>query len=155
MTDRFAGTREATPEQREAARHLIAKAKHLKDAEDEAAFAEVWARDARLAITSNGTSAPVIEGRDAIMVFYRRNWANGAHGAGDERETHVGENPFVVAFGDDRLLATHTAIFAARRGPMPRLIGFGEFRDEIIFEDGAWRIADRRSSLRRRARRSA
>ncbi|MFD2499974.1 nuclear transport factor 2 family protein [Rhizorhabdus histidinilytica] len=94
-------------------------------------------------------------GRDAIMAFYRRNWAAGAHGTGAERETHVGENPFVVALGDYRLLATHTAIFAARRGVMPRLIGFGEFRDEIVFEDGAWRIADRRSSLRRRPRRSA
>ncbi|MBO9376706.1 hypothetical protein GG804_08000 [Sphingomonas histidinilytica] len=155
MTGPFAGTREATPEQREAARHLIARAKHLKDAEDEAGFAQVWAHAARLAITSNGTAAPVIEGRDAIMAFYRRNWAAGAHGTGAERETHVGENPFVVALGDYRLLATHTAIFAARRGVMPRLIGFGEFRDEIVFEDGAWRIADRRSSLRRRPRRSA
>lgn len=155
MTSPFAGTREATPEQREAARHLVAKAKHMKDAEDEAGFAEVWASKARLAITSNGTAAPVIEGRDAIMAFYLRNWATGAHGAGDERETHVTENPFVVAVGEGRLLATHTAIFAARRGIMPRLIGFGEFRDEIIFEDGAWRIVDRQSSLRRRPRKTA
>jgi hypothetical protein len=155
VSSMFAGTREATPEQREAARHLVAKAKHLKDAEDDAGFAEVWARDARLAITSNGNPALVIEGRDAIMAFYRRNWATGAHGAGEERETHITENPFIVALGEDRLLATHSAIFAARRRVMPRLIGFGEFRDEIIFEDGAWRIVDRRSSLRRRPRKSA
>ena len=155
MSDIFEGTREASPEQREAARHLIAKAKHMKDAEDEAGFAAVWARDARLAITSNGTPAPVLAGRDAIMAFYRRNWATGAHGAGDERETHIAENPFIVAIGEGRLLAAHSAIFAARRGVLPRLIGFGEFRDEMIFEDGAWRIIDRKSSLRRRPRKSA
>ena len=155
MSSPFAGSREATPEQREAARHLVAKAKHMKDAEDDAGFASVWAREARLAIVSNGTPAPVIVGREAIMAFYRRNWATGAHGAGEERETHIAENPFIVALGEDRLLATHTAIFVARRGVMPRLIGFGEFRDEIILEDGSWRIVDRQSSLRRRPRKSA
>jgi hypothetical protein len=151
----FAGTHQATPEQREAVRHLLAMAKHLKDAEDEAGFTEVWARNARLAIISNGAPPHVIEGRDAIMTFYRRNWATGAHGAGEERETHIIENPYIVAFNETRLLAAHTAIFAARRGIMPRLIGFGEFRDEILFEDGAWRIADRRSDLRRRPRKSS
>lgn len=151
----FSGTFEATAEQREAARHLLARVKHLKDAEDEVAFAEVWAREARLTIVSNGAEPVVIEGREAIMRFYRRNWATGAHGSGEGRETHVIENPYVVATGPDRLLAVHTAIFAARRGAMPRLIGFGEFRDELTFEDGAWRIADRRSDLRRRPRTSA
>lgn len=149
----FVRAREATPEQREAARHLIAKAKHLKDAEDEAEFAGIWARNARLAIISNGATPVVIEGREAIMAFYRGNWANAAHGSGDERETHVIETPYVVALGADRLLAAHNAIFVARRGAMPRLIGYGEFRDELVLEEGDWRIIDRRSDLHRRPRR--
>lgn len=145
-------THEATSEQREAARHLLAKVKYLKDAEDEAGFREVWTRDARLAIISNGAAPLVMQGRDAIMAFYQRNWAAGAHGSGEERETHVIENPYVTGLSGNRLLALHTAIFAARRGVIPRLIGFGQFRDEILFEDGAWRIADRQSDLRRRPR---
>ena len=146
-------THDATAEQREAARHLIAKVKHLKDAEQEAPFAELWARDARLAVTSNGALVAELAGRAAIMAFYRRSWDQAGHGAGESRETHVFDNPYVVAIGGDRLLATYAAMFVAWRGDIPRLMGFGEYRDEIVFEEGAWRIADRRQWLRRRPRR--
>ena len=148
-------TREATPHQRDAARHLLAAAKHLKDAEDPVAFAEVWARDASLTIRSTSGEIGPLRGRDAIMDFYRRNWARGAHGAGAERETHVCDNPYIVASAAGRLHAVHSAIFAAMDGEIPVLIGFGEFRDELVEEDGRWRILIRESTLRRRRRTSA
>ena len=149
------GTHEATAEERDAARHLLAKIKYMKDAEDEREFSQLWARDARLAIVSNGAEPLVIDGRAAIMAFYLRSWATGGHGLGGDRETHIFENPYIVALDDSRLLAVHTAVFAAMGGDLPRLIGFGTFRDELIFEDGMWRLADRRSNLRRRPRKPA
>ena len=150
MTD--LATRDATPEQRDGARQLLAAAKYLKDAEDAVAFAEVWARDASLVIHSTSGEIGPLRGRDAIMAFYQNNWARGAHGAGSERETHVCENPFIVATASGRLHAVQSAIFAAMDGDTPMLIGFGEFRDELVEEDGRWRILSRVSTLRRRQR---
>jgi hypothetical protein len=141
-------------EERDAVRHLLAAAKHLKDAEDPIGFAEVWSKNAELTIHSNDRQLGPLFGREAIMEFYRANWARGSHGSGEGRETHVAENPYVEALGEDRFRATHSAIFAAMSNATPILIGFGEFRDEIVKEDGQWRIDIRVSTIRRLSRSS-
>jgi hypothetical protein len=142
--------RDATPVERDAARHLLAAAKYLKDDEDEAAFAEIWAERARLTIHSTSGQFGPITGRDAIMDFYRASWARGAHGSGANRETHIFENPYIVALGGGQLEARHNAIFARMAIDGPVLVGFGAFRDIIIEERGRWRIVDRVSHLSRR-----
>lgn len=149
MINPYDNSREATPEQREAARQLLIDVKYLKEAEDEARFSLVWAEQAKLSVTSNGVTAPLLEGRVAIMEFYRRNWARGVHGRGDMREVHVAESPLVRQMDNDRLLALHSSVFVAFPGGMPRLIGFGEFRDELVHEQGCWRIDTRSSRLSR------
>ena len=136
-----------TANQRSEALALLAAVKYAKDDEDEAAFAACWAAGARLEITSNGQSAPPLEGRDTIMAFYRRVWEDGGHGLGSERETHVAEHPRITMLADGMLLARHSSAFFNQRDGVPRLVGFGEFRDELIEEDGALRIALRQSRL--------
>lgn len=140
-------TKPPTPKQRSQALALLAAVKYAKDDEDEAAFAACWAAGARLEITSNGKSAPPLEGRDTIMTFYRRVWENGGHGLGSDRETHVAEHPHITVLADDMLLARHSSAFFNQRDGVPRLVGYGEFRDELIEEDGIWRIALRQSRL--------
>ena len=136
-----------TSEQRSRVLALLASVKYAKDDENEPAFAACWAAAARLEITSNGRSAPPLDGRDSIMAFYRQVWSSGGHGLGSERETHVAEHPHITLLADGRLLARHSSAFFNLRDGVPRLVGYGEFRDELIEEDGALRIALRHSRL--------
>ena len=136
-----------TPDQHSEALALLAAVKYTKDDEDEAAFAACWAAGARLEITSNGQSAPPLDGRDSIMTFYRQVWSSGGHGLGSERETHVAEHPHITVLANGRLLARHSSAFFNQRDGVPRLVGYGEFHDELIEEDGALRIALRQSRL--------
>ncbi len=137
--------------QREAVRHLLAAAKHLKDAQDDAGFAAVWAKDAELTIHANGRQIGPIVGRGAIMEFYRANWARGAHGTGEKRETHVAENPYIQQLSAQRFQAIHSVALVAMGDDAPILVGFGEFRDVVVHEEGLWRIAVRNSRLSRRS----
>lgn len=137
-------------EQHNAVLQLLAEAKYRKDAEDEEGYAEVWARDARLTIHSNDRLLGPIIGRAAIIEFYRKSWACNEHGSGDGRETHIAEHPFIKPGGNCRCRAIHSAIFTAMDGDEPVLIGFGTFTDDIVFEDGRWRILERISNIRRR-----
>lgn len=132
-------------EEHHAVMALLAATKMLKDDEDVPGFAACWAREARLSIHSNGRDMPPLQGRDAIMGFYSQVWKTGGHGLGAERETHIAEPPYVVALEKGRLLARHAAVFVKWQGDGPVLVGFGEFRDEIIFEEahGALRCASR------------
>jgi len=139
-----------TPDQRAAVLQVLADAKYLKDAHDAVRFAQVWARDAHLAIETNGEALPLLVGRDAILAFYQANWARGSHGVGDARETHVAEHPFIDVSRDGRLRVVHSAVFMAMSRQEPVLIGFATFTDELVFEDGSWRIASRHSSIHRR-----
>ena len=139
-----------TADQHHAVMALLAATKYLKDDEDAEGFAACWSHDARLSIHSNGQDMAPLVGRAAILDFYRQVWTTGGHGLGVDRETHVAEAPYIVALEGGRLLARHTAIFVKWHGDGPALVGFGTFRDEIIFEEGAWRIDVRQSHLRRR-----
>jgi hypothetical protein len=141
-------------EQIVAAQQLIAAAKHTKDAEDEAAFTAVWARGATLVIESNGRQLDPLKGREAILAFYRKNWRVGAHGSGAGREVHVAEPAHITAASEGRLLARHNAIFVAMDGAEPLLIGFARFHDELVYEDGNWRILTRHSIISRRSKSS-
>jgi hypothetical protein len=142
----------ASAADRDEARQLLAAAKYLKDVEDEQGFAEVWAAEASLSIRSTSGEFDPIVGRDAIMDFYRGSWARGGHGTGAERETHVFGNPYIVPHDDGQLLAIHSAVFVGFESDNPIVIGFGDFRDTLVKENGRWRILKRESSLRRRPR---
>lgn len=128
---------------------LLSAVKYAKDDEDEARFAACWTKDARLEIESNGKSIALAKGRNAIMAFYRQVWANGGHGKGSSRETHIAEHPDVTPIDDGRLLARHAAAFFYAEDGNMLIKGFGTFRDTIVFEDGAWRIAERQAILAR------
>ncbi|MDR7103673.1 nuclear transport factor 2 family protein [Croceicoccus sp. BE223] len=138
------------PHERSAVLDLLAAVKYAKDDEDASRFEACWSPEARLEICSNGTSMEPVSGREAIMAFYARVWQSGGHGKADLREVHVAEHPDIVRLSDSRLLARHAASFFYAEGGEPKLRGFGQFHDEIVFEDGAPRIALRRSTLIRR-----
>lgn len=137
------------PDLRNAVLTLLAATKYAKDDEDERRFAACWSRVARLAITSNGKALPVVEGREAIIAFYRRVWADGGHGRDDTREVHVAEHPDIVLLDDGRLRARHATCFFHAQAGKPRLRGFGTFDDELVHESGAWRIIHRRAVITR------
>lgn len=142
-----------TTEEIVAAQQLLVAAKYTKDAEDEEAFVQIWAHGARLIIETNGRQLAPLVGRAAILDFYRGNWSAAAHGSGAGREVHVAEPAHITRLPDGRLLAQHNAIFAAMPGEEPLLIGFAQFRDELVFEEGSWRIITRHSTIKRRAKR--
>jgi hypothetical protein len=139
-----------SPEVRGAVLDLLAAVKYAKDDEDAARFEACWAKDACLDITSSGNPIPPVKGREAIMAFYHNVWKSGGHGKEGSRETHVAEHPDMLLQSDGRIMARHAVSFFFAEAGEPRLRGFGTFEDKIILEDGAWRIAHRRSALVRR-----
>lgn len=139
-----------SPDERSAVLDLLAAVKYAKDDEDAPRFEACWSPEARLEICSNGKTVESVSGREAIMAFYERVWQSGGHGKADLREVHVAEHPDIVRLCDSRLLARHAVSFFYADGGEPKLRGFGQFQDEIVFEDGAARIALRRSALIRR-----
>jgi len=126
---------------------LLAAVKYAKDDENAPRFEACWTRGARLEITSNGTAMEPIEGRSAIMAFYRTVWETGGHGKADRREVHVAESPDITLKKDGTLVARHAVSFFHTVSGAPMLRGFGQFHDEMICEDGSLRIALRRSTL--------
>ena len=129
---------------------LLAAVKYAKDDHDETRFKLCWAKDARLDITSGDKAIPPVEGREAIMAFYRSVWEAGGHGKGAMRETHIAEYPDIQMQHHGRLRARHAVSFFFADHGEPRLRGFGTFDDVIVFEDGKWCIAHRRATLVRR-----
>lgn len=139
-----------SPQDYTAALALLAAVKYTKDDEDKERFLSCWSKNARLEIESNGQTAAQVKGRDAILEFYQQVWAAGGHGKGSARETHIAEYPDVIPVADGRLLARHnSSFFYADQGDI-LVRGFGTFRDLLTFEDGAWRIDERHSTLVRR-----
>jgi len=132
---------------RAAVMDLLAAVKYAKDDEDVPRFEACWTRSARLEITSNGAAIEPIEGRDAIMAFYRSVWETGGHGKADRREVHVAEAPDIIRKHDGTLVVRHAVSFFHTVSGEPVLRGFGQFHDEMICEDGSLRIALRRSTL--------
>ena len=126
---------------------LLAAVKYAKDDEDEARFAACWSKDARLEIETNARAGLLVEGRDAIIDFYRQVWAADGHGRGNSRETHIAEHPDVTSIDDGRLLARHASSFFYAQDGEILIKGFGTFRDIIALEDGAWRIGERHAIL--------
>jgi hypothetical protein len=139
-----------SPQNRIAVLALFAAVKYAKDEEGEARFAACWTKDAGLEIESNGRSFALVEGREAIMAFYRQVWANGGHGKGSSRETHIAEHPDVTFIDDGRLLARHATSFFYAEDEEILIKRFGTFRDVIACADGAWRIVERQAILVRR-----
>jgi hypothetical protein len=135
----------------EAIYDLITKAKYVKEAEDREGFASVWTEDATLRTIANGKAITEgVNGRAAIMAFTCKNWAAHGHGRGDGREVHIAERPYLMSVAPNRVKAIYNVIFTAFHGDEPILIGFGEFEDEVVKQDGKWLIQHRRNVLRRR-----
>ncbi|MCB2075675.1 MAG: nuclear transport factor 2 family protein [Rhodobiaceae bacterium] len=137
------------PGLRAAITDVLVAAKFAKDDEDAKRFAHCWARNARIEITSNGRKLAPVEGRAAIMAFYAKVWETGGHGKGAAREVHVAEPADIIALAPDRLRARHAEAFFFADADGPRIRGFGTFDDEVVWEDGAWRIVHRIATLTR------
>lgn len=127
----------AQAEAREEGRLLLARYARALDARDASAMETLFSREAVLIVVPWGID---VRGRDAIMEFFR------AYFASDWREPrHYGANQ-VIAPGETGLHA-HSYFHEALSRGSQSVIGWGNWEDDLIFEDGAWRFALRKITV--------
>jgi SnoaL-like domain len=137
--------------EREAIRALIASIKYQKDCEnDPVAFGNLWAKDATYVVESNGqVYGGETNSREDVVAFNVKNWAAGAHGKGDAKETHLAEPPHIVELGGGRYRAIYNLVMFGLVGGKYALVGTGLFQDDCVKEDGEWKVYARRAKLKR------
>lgn len=112
----------------------------LLDTKDWAAYAQLFTDDFELDV-SEGSSLPVIRGRDAALAQIRKS-------IGDARTAHQVHTPEIEFVGDDEarvIWAMQDRVLfgaghAARIG-LAGLTGYGHYHERYVRQNGAWKIA--------------
>lgn len=99
------------------------------DNQDADALGETFAKDITM---------PFGRGRDEVVAFY----ANGYAGLTKKRR-HVLSNIFIVEDGDEEALVQSYVTLYLIEGDKLELHLTGVYRDRVVLEDGAWKIASR------------
>jgi hypothetical protein len=124
-------------------RSLIVRQKLVGDAQDEAATRACWARNATLRVSVNGGEPRKADGLDEVMAFTRNAWVTDAHGPRDAPHVHFGGPAEIVFQADDRALVNSTCLYVGPGEGALIVHGYGRYQDEVILEDGAWKLLNR------------
>jgi hypothetical protein len=125
-------------------RSLIVRQKLVGDAQDEVATRACWARDCSLTVTLNGGEPRRAVGQDAVLAFTINAWKTNAHGSREAPHVHFGGPAEVSFLAADRALVRSTCLYVGP-GEMAMVVhGYGRYEDEVVLEDGAWKLLHRR-----------
>lgn len=125
-------------------RSLIVHQKLVGDDQDEAATRECWAREATLTIRVNNDEPRRMVGRDAVIAFTKEAWATDAHGSREAPHVHFGGPAAVRLLDDTHAQVRSTCLYVGPAEAGVVIHGFGRYQDDVIFEDGQWRLLNRR-----------
>jgi 3-phenylpropionate/cinnamic acid dioxygenase small subunit len=122
---------------------LLARSAYSLDQRQLEVLEDTFSQGASFVIDIAGVDGEMsFEGRDAIMGLMKDSMAQQS----DQRR-HVVTNVFFESEGDDRAMAiSNVTITSVEHGAI-RLVTSGLYRDEVVREDGQWRIAGRRIEL--------
>lgn len=90
-------------------------------------------------------SGQVVQGREAIVAFWRR-WVR-LYDDGTPRTRHLIHNPIIELAPDGasaRCRSVWTLLQQVQPGEPPRLLASGRYEDELVVVDGAWQFKQRR-----------
>lgn len=128
---------------------LLVRQRLVGDMQDEAKTRDCWAREGRLTVRVNGAEPKLAAGLEEVMAFARNAWVTDDHGPRDAPHIHFGGPPDITPIGEGRALAKTTCLFI---GPSPDgmvVHGYGRYEDEVIVEDGAWKLLHRKVEITR------
>ena len=122
---------------------LLARSAYALDERHVDMLEGTFTEDASFEIDIKGVDGTMsFEGRDAIMGLMTDSMAEQT----DQRR-HVVTNVFFEEVGEERArLISNITITSVEHGQI-RLVTSGLYRDEVVLQDGGWRIARRRIEL--------
>ncbi len=122
---------------------LLARSAYALDQRKLGELEDTFSEGASLIIDIAGGDGEVsFEGRKVIMGLMKDSMAEQS----DQRR-HVVTNVFFETEGDERaVVVSNVTITSVEHGAI-RLVTSGLYRDEVVLEDGRWRIAGRRIEL--------
>ena len=122
---------------------LLARSAYALDERKLEVLEDTFSEGAAFVIDIAGVDGEVsFEGRDAIMGLMKNSMAEQS----DQRR-HVVTNVFIESTGDARAVAISNITLTSVEDGAIRLVTSGLYRDEVVCEDGRWRIAGRRIEL--------
>lgn len=125
----------------EIVRNLIVEQKWAVDDRNAAALADFYARDVVLSVSVNGGEPIAVKGREAVMTMTVSTWD-------ENRETsahiHFLATPSLRFVDDGCIAAEYYCLYLSNDPSALGMVGHGRYRDLFVFEDGAWRILERR-----------
>jgi hypothetical protein len=125
----------------EMVRNMIVEQKWAVDDRDAQALRRFYARDVVLSISVNGGDPITVSGRDAVMAMTVATWDK-------SRETaphiHFLATPSLQVIDGDHIAAEYYCSYLSSDPADMTMIGYGRYRDLFVFEDGLWRILERR-----------
>jgi hypothetical protein len=122
-------------------RNLIVEQKWAVDDRNAEALQAFYARDVTLSISVNNGEPIVVRGRDAVMAMTVATWDRSRQTA---PHIHFLAAPSLHVVDGDRIAAEYYCLYLTNDPTSPSMVGHGRYRDLFIFEDGAWRILERR-----------
>jgi len=124
-------------------RSLIVRQKIGVDAQDETANRACWAPNATLQVSVNGGEPRTAEGLEDVMAFARNARVTDAHVPRAAPLVHFSGPAEIVFQANDRALVNSTCLYLAPGEGQMVIRGYGLYRDEVILEDGAWKLLTR------------
>ena len=125
----------------EAVRTLVAQQKLATDDQDKSALRVCYARSVHQELVVNRCAPLVSDGIDDVMAVATLPWA-----AGKKHVHHVGSLT-VSELPDGRMRARCYCLYVSRTPGRHDVLGYGDYDDECVFEDGAWKIASRKATI--------
>ena len=122
---------------------LIVRQKRLTDVQDEAGVSACWSpHKAGLSVSLNG-KVWTADGHGDVMAAALLAWRSGRHG-GKYLNLHFLGPIEVIPHGDAQAEAYYTCLYVSTDPGGFKVLGFGEYHDEVWLEEGGWRIGMRR-----------
>jgi 3-phenylpropionate/cinnamic acid dioxygenase small subunit len=122
---------------------MLARSAYALDERKLELLEDTFSESAGFVIDIAGVDGEVsFEGREAIMGLM-----TGSMEEQSDQRRHVVTNVFFQSEGEDRaVVVSNITITSVEHGAI-RLVTSGLYRDEVVCEDGQWRIAARRINL--------
>ena len=130
-------------EQKSAILELLARAAYAYDEREVKMLEATFSEDARFELDIAGVDGELLfEGREAIMELQ----TGGMKEQTDQRR-HVVTNAFFTSESDTKATVVSNLTITAAEDGVIQLVTSGIYRDDVILENGQWRIANRRLNL--------
>jgi hypothetical protein len=122
---------------------LLVRQRRVGDAQDEEGTRACWAKDATLTVIRDGEEVASRNGRDEVVAFAADVWKTGRHSNEGHVYLHFDGPAEIEATGEGRALARSRVLMVTSQPGEHQILHFGNYTDEVIVEDGAWRLLNR------------